>query len=266
LPQVATIHDVQHVTFPEYFSPAVRVWRDVRYGVTFRACRRLIAISRFTQQELLEHFAVDASRVTCVHSGVTPATIDSGAVAAIREKVRSVPFFYYPAMGTPHKNHKILFRAMRSPAAGANELHLVLTGRGREAVMREAQEAGVADRVIHLGFVANAEVQALLRSCRALVYPSRYEGFGLPILEAHLARTPVIASDIPVIREVAGSAAALFVHVDDASAWALAMRLIDTNDAERMRLIRAGEENSRRFSWEACARGTLAVLKSAVYP
>jgi glycosyltransferase involved in cell wall biosynthesis len=169
------------------------------------------------------------------------------------------PYLLYPSSTEPHKNHAMLLRAFARIASTRPGLSLVLTGaagRSDGEVVAEIERLGLVDVVRRLGHVPRERLDALIAGAVAVVYPSQYEGFGLPLAEAMSAGSPVIASDLPVIREVVGESGVL-VDPGDTEAWAGAMVRLLEDAALRERLATAGgeqvqgltaSETSRRLS------------------
>jgi glycosyltransferase involved in cell wall biosynthesis len=176
---------------------------------------------------------------------------------------------YFLAVGNlqPRKNLVTLIAAMARLRRRHPHIpdRLVLAGQPAylaAEVARVAAHHGAGGAVELLGYVSDDELVALLRSATALAYPSVYEGFGLPVVEAMAAGTPVLVSDIAVMREVAGDAA-VFVSPRDPDAWADALAEVAADADLRSRLRAAGREREARYSWRACAESIVAALEGA---
>jgi glycosyltransferase involved in cell wall biosynthesis len=144
------------------------------------------------------------------------------------------------------------------------DVQLVLAGKRGwlfDDLFAQVERSGLAGRVLFPGYIEDVDLPALLSAARAFVYPSLYEGFGIPVLEAQTCGAPVMTSNNSSLPEVAGDAA-LLVDPHDVDAIAAAMYRLATDDALCAELVRRGFENVKRFSWEKCARETLAVLES----
>jgi glycosyltransferase involved in cell wall biosynthesis len=196
----------------------------------------VIAISEHVQQTLVERLGVAPERIRVVQLGVDPERFRS--VDAPRE-----PFLLYPANRWPHKNHDRLLAAFAQVRRERPELRLVLTGAGHEG-------RTVPDGVVVRGHVPQSELIRLYQTAAALVFPSLYEGFGQPVLEAMACGCPVAASDAGGLPEVCGDAALLFdpTSVDEIAAAML--RIVEGAGD----LAARGLERARPFTWEACAR------------
>jgi glycosyltransferase involved in cell wall biosynthesis len=230
-PAVSTILDLQHEFLPENFGRAELAYRRLLYGLTARRSRIVIAISEHARETLIERLSLAPDRVRTIHLGVdverfTPADVE-------RE-----PFLLYPANRWPHKNHARLFEAFALLRAEQPELGLVLTGTGHEDAPN-----GVESR----GRVSPDELVDLYRRAAALVFPSLYEGFGQPVLEALACACPVACSDLPPLREVGGDVAVYF-DANDAESIAQATREAIAHGGA------AGPERASRFTWDDCAR------------
>jgi glycosyltransferase involved in cell wall biosynthesis len=241
-PSVVTLHDLQHLDLPELFPRGERAFRAIAWHRSLRNADRVIAISEFVRERAVATLGLDVERIRVVPLGLDHELLRPGTAA--REG-----FLYYPARAWPHKNHATLFDAFRELRRERPELRLVLTGGG--------DLGGVPTGVEARGHVAYAEVVRLLQTASALVFPSLYEGFGLPPLEAMACGCPVACSNAGALPEVVGDAAALF---DPRDPRAIASAVRDVLEApEKWR--RLGLERAASFSWEATARGHDAVYR-----
>lgn len=268
VPQVVTVHDLQHATFPSNFSRRERLGRSILFKASVTRCRRVIAISETTRSDILRQMRVSEKKVVTVYEGAPTSTraSESQIQSVLTRHGLKKPFFVYPAMVAPHKNHRMLLRAFGRFASSTNQSHdLVLTGKKTaytDETLRYAAGLGLGGLVHYLGFIPEEDLAALVSSATALLYPSRFEGFGLPVLEAFRYGTPAVVSTAPAVSEVAG-AAALLVDFDDESAWTEAMVLICSDVEVRENLVRQGIARSSSFSWSLAAEQTLRVLRAA---
>jgi glycosyltransferase involved in cell wall biosynthesis len=237
-PAAVSLLDIQHVFFPEFFSRSELAYRWIVYGWSLRRARTVIAISGHVKETLVERMGIDPERVEVIHLGLDHELFrpDGG------EPKR--PFLLYPANPWPHKNHERLFEAFRRVRQARPELRLVLTGTGLERL--GAVPAGVEVR----GRVAREELARLYRTASALVFPSLYEGFGQPPLEAMASGTPVATSRAGALPEVCGDAALYF---DPTSVEEIAEAILAVLERPD-RLIQRGVERAAAFTWDACAR------------
>jgi glycosyltransferase involved in cell wall biosynthesis len=232
-PAATTVLDVQHEVFPQFFSRTELAYRRRVYGWTVRKSRIVITISEHARQALVDRLGLDPDRVRAIHLAVDHERFTPDGRP--RE-----PFLLYPANAWPHKNHVRLFEAFTQVRRGRPELRLVLTGAAHE---RLALPDGVESR----GQVSPEELVDLYRSAAALVYPSLYEGFGIPCVEAMACGCPVAASNVASIPEVCGEAAVYFDPDDPESIAAGIRTVLDRPPA-------GGIERAARFTWDECAR------------
>jgi glycosyltransferase involved in cell wall biosynthesis len=257
-PAMVTIYDLQPFTHPEHFS---RIKRAYLRGAVPRSVRRaevVVTLSEFTRGDMVDRLGIEADRILLVPPGIDPpAPIDDFTIEQTRDRhgLAHRPYFLYPAITYPHKNHVSLVRAFARVASEDPAPLLVLTGGEAQAESQlrlEIGRLGLSDRVIRTGRLPADDLVALFSSATALAFPSRYEGFGLPALEAMSRGVPVIASSVAALPEVVGDAG-LLVDPDDVEGWSDAMTLL-LNDPSRCRdLISRGREQAARFSWNASA-------------
>lgn len=275
LPTVITIHDCSFVRFPELCSPEVRRIEPI----VRRALRRGASVhtpSEFVADEVRDFFAAElggseSDRVTAIGWGAPAAAPETRVLSApLAAQLGDNP--YVLAIGTiePRKNYPTLVAAFGEVAAQHPDLRLVLVGapgpdsdRVQRALQQLAPDARA--RVVVTGTVDDAQKQSLLARATVLAYPSVYEGFGLPLLEAMAASIPVVASAAGSIPEVAGDAA-LLVPPTDVHELASALSELVTNDTTRSRLITRGTERVRDFSWTRTAQALSALYQRLERP
>jgi glycosyltransferase involved in cell wall biosynthesis len=246
VPKVVTLQDVQHLDLPELFSSARRRFRRHAYDRTAQTADAVIVTSDFVRVRAIERLGLDESRVHVIPLGVDHALFSP------EDKPRE-PFLLYPARPWPHKNHRRLFEAFVLLRQELPELRLVLTGGGLEEL------GPLPEGVERLGLVHIEELASLYRSAACLVFPSRYEGFGLPPLEAMACGCPVAASRAGAIPEVCGDAAVYF-DPDDPEAVANGVREALAL-ADELREL--GLAHAAGFTWEETARRHEAVYVAA---
>jgi glycosyltransferase involved in cell wall biosynthesis len=204
-PAVLTAVDVQHLLFPENFGFFDRTFRPRVYPPSMDRAAHVIAISEFTRRTLLERCGLLPERVTAVPFGVEPAP--AGAAPIEPTGLVARPYLYYPAATWPHKGHATLFRSYAAlRRRGDLAERLVLTGEQtrlwRRSLLPLARSLGIARDVVHLGFVPYAEVRRLYAGASAVVFPTRFEGFGLPVLEAAQQGAKLVTSRLEVFDEI----------------------------------------------------------------
>jgi glycosyltransferase involved in cell wall biosynthesis len=235
-PAVTTVLDLQHEEYPEFFGRAELAYRKAVYGRAIRRSRMVITISEHARETLIERFRLSPDRVRAIPLGVDTTVFTPG------DNVSRGEFLLYPARPWRHKNHARLYDAFAQLRTERPKLRLVLTGAGDYGTLPE----GVERR----GLVSRDELVDLYRRAAALVFPSLYEGFGMPIVEAMACGCPVACSNTTSLPEVAGDAARLFDarDVDDIAA------AVDDVLADPQPWVLRGLERARRYTWEACAR------------
>ena len=242
VPSVVTLHDLQHLDLPQLFLRAERTFRAVAWHRSVRGATVVIVPSSFVRDRAVELLGLDLRRVRVIHHGIDHDVFSPGGDE--RE-----PFLLYPARPWPHKNHARLFEAFALLRRDRPDLRLVLTGGGDFGVVPE----GVDLR----GLVAHDELVLLLRRASALVFPSLYEGFGQPPLEAMACGCPVACSDAASLPEVCSDAARYF-HPDDPRQIAGAVLDVLAAPDE---WSRRGIERAREFTWEASAHAHEGVYR-----
>lgn len=246
---VLTAVDVQHLYHPENIARFDRLYRPAIYPFSMRRAEHVIAISQFTRTTLLERCGLAPEKVTAIPLGYEAR----GGADAPTDRVRG-PYLYYPAATFAHKNHAELVRSYALlRRRGDLDAKLVFTGMqtaGWKGLARLARKLGVGADVVHLGYLPYPEVRRVFAGAEAVVFPSRYEGFGLPVIEAAMEfRKKVITSRLPVFVEIG-------VPAD---------RQIDFADAEALlaALRRPGPTTLalRPSTWAECAERTLDVMR-----
>jgi len=245
IPRVVSLNDVQHHDLPQMFSSAERIYRRWAYDNAAREADIVITISDFSANRIAETIGISRDRIEVSYLGVDHQRFSPDGPAP---SLPGLPerYLYYPANAWPHKNHKLLldaFSRINDPS-----LHLVLTGSGdTAAVMR-----GASERIHHLGRVPADQVAPLLRGAQALIFPSLYEGFGLPPLEAMACGCPVAASNIGAVAEVCGDGALLF-DPGDIDALVEAIDRVVDDETLRSDLTARGLQRAAQFTWEQTA-------------
>ena len=268
VPGVVTVHDLSFVRTPETLPPLKRTYLARLCAASVRRARAVIAVSGQTADDVEHFFGVPASKIRVIYNGVAPEF--TPAQHSAQEQFRTakgLPARYLLYLGTlePRKNLEMLVRAFvrwrtLAPAAAAGVKLVLAGGKGwyYDTIFTEVRSLGLAGDVIFPGFVPPAELPDWYRGAVAFVYPSLFEGFGLPVLEAMACGTPVICSEAASLREVAG-AAALTLPAADEGAWANAMHLLCDQPAAAAELRRRGLEQAAKFSWQLSAQKTIQV-------
>ena len=250
-PSILTIQDLSFERFPELMGPVDRFWFRTFVPRSVRRATRVLTGSDWTKRDLVERYAVASERVVVTPYGVDPTFSPEGP------RWDSAPYALFVGSLQSRKDP---LAAVEALARTNGDLRLVLVGPDRglgEEVERGAARLGLAGRVERVGHVEREQLASLYRGAACLVFPSRYEGFGLPVLEAMASGTPVVATPSSSIPEVAGEAAVL-VDRDQLGAG------IERALAERDRLVAAGLERAAQFKWAETARRTAEVYRELV--
>ncbi len=261
---VVTVHDLIFMRYPADYNP---FWLGITRALLPHVLRRAQAIlcdSATTKNDLHNFFNVPAGKAQVVYPGVDPLPNLPASPGVEAEQGR-----YIILLGpwVRRKNLPVAVEAFALLAGKLPDIGLVITGTGSAGMKGATPGALVAAlpppvraRVHMPGFVEREKLYSLIRGASLLAYPSRYEGFGLPPLEAMSAGVPVVASNTPVLREVAGEAA-LFAPANSPQAWAAAFRHILEEPGLAAHLSQAGRARSSLFSWPRCARETIQVYR-----
>ena len=285
-PAVVTVHDIQPLDLPGNFSVAKRMYLGWAVPRSARAAAAVTVPSQWVADRMAERLSLPRDRFHVVPStyavGGAADGADTGAAAgAAGGAVDGVaagsvggacgggdwpaerdwptggrPFLLYPAATYPHKNHDTLIAAHAAVWARHREPMLVLTGGRGRAHPAVARLVAASPGVVHLGWVDEHRLAGLLTSAVALVFPSRYEGFGLPVLEAMAAGTPVVAARAAALPEVLGDAG-LLVEPDDLDGWIDALHEVSRGSAQVVAGVERGRARADRFSPERSARRLL---------
>jgi glycosyltransferase involved in cell wall biosynthesis len=262
-PSVVTIHDLGYHRFPHAHSHFQRSYLPWSTRWSAQMASHLIAVSQATATDLQYYYNTSSQKITVVHEAISWPQI-TWSEQLVRTRY-SLPVSYALYVGTlqPRKNLARLLRAyhqllQRQPLTW--DLVLVGADGWESAVLhRLAADLALTQRVHFLGYIADEALPAIYYGARFFAFPSLFEGFGLPILEAQAYGVPVMSANNSALPEIAGTAA-LLVDPTDVDAIADAMLQLSQDEPLRQRLIAAGYENVKRFSWEKAAQETLAVL------
>jgi glycosyltransferase involved in cell wall biosynthesis len=268
-----TVHDLSFIRHPQGAVDSLRRWLEKVVPRSLARADHILADSASTRQDLIELFSLNPDLITVVGAGVEerfqPVTAP-GRLAALRQQYRlpaDVSFVLSVGTLEPRKNFTGLIKAYgASPVRESH--HLVIAG-GKgwlyDEIFAAAAASPVPERIHFTGFVADADLPALYSLADIFAYPSHYEGFGIPVIEAMACGAPVVCANNSSLPEVAGQAA-LQITAADTAALASALHQLAVDASLRQQLIAAGFEQARQFSWSNAARRLLAVYQSLANP
>ena len=274
LPRIVTCHDlIPLLLAKEYLSPVpgARSLQRARDVARYKTAARVIAISHATRRDLIEELGVPPERIDVVHHGVDHQRFNAEPEPGERERLAarvgvSGPYLLYMGAGDARKNLPLLIRAFAASGVSPDVSLLLagpLSGKKRAQLELVVAGASLAGRVRLLGYVDEDLLAALYRQCLAHVFPSSYEGFGLPVLEAMACGAPTLTTSFSALGEVAGDAA-LTVQRLDLQVLADALREIVSDAQLRASLRERGLLRARTFTWQRCAAETLAAYQRAL--
>jgi len=258
IPTVSILYDLQHLYYPSFFSHQVLAARNNFYGELVKKADHIICISSFTRKTAIEKLNLPADKISvipvCVHSRMSVPS--SALIRSILAKfnLNGEKYCLYPANLWPHKNHGMLLTAfnMFTKRYPDHNLHLVLTGAelARYGIVENAvRQMGLADRVHFLGYLNEEELSAVWRGSLFLIFPSLFEGFGIPLVEAMRYRKPIIASNVTSIPEVAGDAA-IYFDPKKPDEMVQSLRKITNDESLRRRLVAKGKKQLRHYNFD----------------
>jgi hypothetical protein len=278
---VLTIHDLILINFPTVrattLGPLIYKIKNLGYraviNIAVKRAKKIIAVSEFTKNDLIKHFRIKADKIVVTYEGV--ARLDKGIEGEINpaddQKILSAkfitkPYLLYIGNAYPHKNLEGLIRIFKKLLDREAEVQLVLVGKEDyfyERLKKLAGDLGLwrtnsPTPVIFAGFAPDAELRVFFRNGLGYVFPSFYEGFGLPPLEAMANGLPVVSSDKTSLPEILGNAA-LYFNPDEEEDVLKKLESIVSNEHLRGQLRVAGYEQAKKYSWNNCARQTLSI-------
>jgi glycosyltransferase involved in cell wall biosynthesis len=264
---VFTLHDLIFQLFPEYHLPLNRWFLQNAMPHFLRRADAIIAVSECTKRDAIRFYNVPPEKITVIYEAADPALrpeINPERIAQVRAwYANKQPFLFFVGVIEPRKNIRALVDALRVLRERGYPHRLLIAGRKGwlyQPTFDHVEQVGMAEFVTFLDFVPDDDLRALFAACDAFVFPSLYEGFGLPPLEAMACGAPVVCSNASSLPEVVGDAA-LLIDPRDVGAIANAIERVVTDRALRGDLRARGFAQAAKFSWERAARETLAVYE-----
>lgn len=269
--RVLTIHDLQHEYFPQFFPARDRLLRRVRWRPSARAADHIVTISEFSRRSICERWGLPEEKITAVPLATRQTLVSAGDQAiGLPDQLKSgnVPWVFYPASPLPAKNHLRLLDALAlHRRRSGDELHLVLSGptmHSWKEVEAAIAERSLDDHVVRLGHVSEGTIASLYARATGLVFPSLFEGFGLPVLEAMAAGCPVAVSDAGSLPEIVGTVGRSFGPEDIEQCSAALDWLVRLDRDDRAEQAAAGRARAAQFTLPRMIAETRATYEKLV--
>ena len=271
-PVIATIMDAYPLIHPKLVSRRLRRFKNMAFRQASKWADHIITISEYSKQDISKYFDIPDHRISVVPLGVNKHFFEripeDEKASVLRKYGLKEDFFIFVGTIQPRKNLPRLIEAYESLPSTLREKHQLLIighyGWGEEALMHKLGNIGNRDTVRWLEYVNSQELYALLQSAAAMVYPSLYEGFGLPVLEGFASEIPVITSSTTSIPEVAADAA-LYVNPRESKDIAKKMQEVILNSSLRKTMIQKGMQRAKRYSWRISAEKHIEIFKKIYY-
>ncbi|MGB3716346.1 MAG: glycosyltransferase family 1 protein [Candidatus Promineifilaceae bacterium] len=267
IPTVLTVHDLSFIHYPETFTPSLRKYLNQVVPRSVRSASHVLADSRTTKEDISNIWHIDEKKITVLYSGVDRAfrpPSDNAQLVNVRKKydLGEEPYIFSVSTIQPRKNYQMLIRAFKDVANDFPHRLVIAGGKGwlYEETLAEVNAQGLTDKVRFVGFVDDADLPALYSDATLFVFPSLYEGFGLPILEAMACGVPVVVSNASCMPEVAGEAA-LVLSPQDQEAWTTAIRDLLDDPSRRAQMVAGGFLRARQFKWKRAAEQLSGLVK-----
>lgn len=271
--RVITIHDLSFINHPDFFSPRQKFWHWLQdYKRQIKNAGRLIAVSDFTKSDLIHYFSLPPEKIVRIYSGINPIykklPENDGELLKFRESMRlQNPFIFYLGLLERRKNIAVLIEAFnilkKSPKFKSFKLVLAgAFGWGGKEIFSLAQKSSFAKDVKFLGVISHIDALRLYNAAEMFVYPSFFEGFGFPPLEAQACGTPVIASNRASLPEILGDSA-LLIEPWKTGELVSSIESVILNPSLKKKLVAAGFKNIKRFGWKKTAQETLNAIYAA---
>ena len=265
---VFTFHDAIYALFPEYHLPLNRLFLGLMMPRFLRRANAIIAVSECSKRDAMRLYNIASEKITVIYEGVNPAlrpVDDLNRIADVRARyAKNQPFILCVGTIEPRKNISALVDALKILRARGLPHRLLVAGRKGwlyQSTFDHVKQSGMESQVDFLDYVPDADLAALLSACDAFVFPSLYEGFGLPPLEAMACGAPVVCSNTSSLPEVVGDSALLF-NPRDVGEIANAIKRVITDRTLQDELRAKGIAQAKKFSWERAARETLSIYNS----
>ena len=255
--KVVKVVDVVQLHFPELFSSFQRWVRHTKETYVVKNCDHIICISEFSRKDLMENFHFPEDKSTSIYLGTGFDDI------FIEPKEVNTPYIFYPANPYPHKNHDRLIDAFEKFKQDFPQIrgNLILSGNPASSLLQRIEKSTAKEFICHVGFLSKSELHEMYQGCKTLFFPSLFEGFGIPIVEALKYKKPIFCSDLSVFRELIGDVATYFNPNSIEEMVQLFRSIFEekaslTVDSEAYHVI------LKKLNWEECAKNTIKLLKN----
>ena len=258
---IMTIHDLNHIRYPQFYTPLHRYYYNFIVKPCALKCSKILTVSQFSKRELLEWLKCDEEKISVTYNGIDgkfSREKDETKLEAIRKKYKLPKnFVLYVGNQKPHKNVEVLVRAMQYVES---DIKLVMNGKYTENISAIIDEKNLKDKIQAIGFIEDEDLPILYSCAHLFVFPSLYEGFGLPPLEAMACGCPAIVADTSSLPEAVGEAAIKF-KATDYEALGKAINEILNNEELKNKLVADGLEQAARYKWKETAALTYNIYK-----
>jgi len=257
-----TIHDVAFKRFPESYSRLSRWYLNWGTRFAVKHAKTIIVPSATTKDDLIKYYKADPQKIHVIPLGYKSVKRTDEKFRASRLKyysLESKKYFLFIGRVETKKNIQALIKAFQQISKESPNIKLVLAGKtgvGGDEILKSAKN----EKIVATGYITDADKEALLKNCLCFVFPSLFEGFGLPLLEAMDTNVPIIASKIPTSYEIAKQNA-LFFKPFDVDALAHFMKIVITDEDMRKKMTSNHAETLKKYSWKKCGKETLYLLK-----
>lgn len=264
IPMIMTIHDLNHIRFPQFYSRVHKYYYEYIVKKSAIKSKKILTVSKFSKEEIVSWLKCNDEKIDVTYNGVDNkynVINDKEYLNNIKLKYK-LPnnFILYIGNQKLHKNIETLIKAIKNVSP---DYYLVINGKENERLMKVAKSFGVSDRILFIGFVDEDDLPSIYNLATVFVYPSMYEGFGLPILEAMACGCPVLAANTSSLIEVCNNDDILFECMDYKNLSDKINELI-LNSNKRNKNILNGIEQSKLFSWENTAKQTVDIYNSVI--
>jgi len=267
---IATVHDIIPLLFPKIVSTRLKIYFQLFFKYQVKRASHLIAVSNYTKNDIIKFLKIPKHKISVVYNGVDKQykLLNKSLCKKFLQKKYKIPknFLLYVGTLDPRKNVRLILLAFEKLKRHFPLLKLVIVGKNdwkNYEIVKIIKQLGIQDKVIFTGFVPDEELPSFYNSAAVFVFPSLYEGFGLPPLEAMACGCPVITSNTSSLPEVVGDAG-IMVNPHDIKGLANAIEKVLTNKKLRQQMIKNGLKQAKKFSWEKCAKETLKVYEKVL--